>query len=145
MKMRYERPSMDVEQFMANEYIAACGDSGTNYLFECNAPKGDLYYFSKSDGVLDGIYNGNGGKKYIGGFSPCGKKHPTNSSNDFYEGFVDYNGNGTYDPNGGTNRQGKKTPPESVIVWIERGFFGSIKNAHATKNLDIDSWETAKS
>lgn len=141
MKMRYERPSMDVEQFMANEYIAACGDSGTNYLFECTAPKGALYYFPKSDGVLDGIYNGSGKKKYVGSFHPCGEKHPTTNSGDFYEGFVDYNKNGRYDPNGTKPWFGKQTPPEAVIVWHD----GSKTGWHATQNLDIDSWETAKS
>ena len=33
----YIRPMMESEVFTANEYIAACGDSGVVYNFECNA------------------------------------------------------------------------------------------------------------
>ena len=29
MKRRYERPSAYIEEFTPNEYVAACGDSGT--------------------------------------------------------------------------------------------------------------------
>lgn len=31
MKRRYERPSAYIEEFTPNEYVAACGDSGTVY------------------------------------------------------------------------------------------------------------------
>ena len=33
----YVKPMMESEVFAANEYIAACGDSGVVYNFECNA------------------------------------------------------------------------------------------------------------
>lgn len=33
----YVKPMMESEVFAANEYIAACGDSGVIYNFECNA------------------------------------------------------------------------------------------------------------
>ena len=33
----YVKPMMESEVFAANEYIAACGDSGVVYKFECNA------------------------------------------------------------------------------------------------------------
>ena len=49
--------------------------------------------------------------------------------NEFPDGFVDYNHNG------------KEDEGEHVIVWLERGWMGSIYNAHATTNLDRDSWE----
>ena len=32
MKRRYERPSAYIEEFTPNEYVAACGDSGTVYI-----------------------------------------------------------------------------------------------------------------
>ncbi len=35
MKRRYERPSAYIEEFTPNEYVAACGDSGTIYKFKC--------------------------------------------------------------------------------------------------------------
>lgn len=37
MKRRYERPSAYIEEFTPNEYVAACGDSGTVYKFKCDA------------------------------------------------------------------------------------------------------------
>lgn len=141
MKRVYEKPMMSIENFAANEFIAACGDSGTNYLFDCNAPAGELYYFKESDGTLDGIYNGDGKATKKGNYQPCGKKHETANLGDFYEGFVDYNDNGKYDPNGTKEWWGERTPAEAVIVWHD----GSKRGWHATKNLDMNSWETAKS
>ena len=50
----------------------------------------------------------------------------------FYDGFVDYNGNGRPD-----------WDDEGVIVWLEpRGW---TVNGHATKNLNMNEWEKAKS
>ena len=129
MRRAYESPRMVVEQFEANEYIAACGDSGTVYYFECDAPAGNLYYYKDGDGIIDGIYTGNGSAKLIGDYHPCPAKHKAESTNPFYDGFVDYNENGKYDRG------------EEVIVW--RGSYGW--NGHATAQLDMDSWETAKS
>lgn len=40
MKRAYVRPTMVGERFVANEYVAACGDiEHGNYKFECNAGK----------------------------------------------------------------------------------------------------------
>ena len=38
MKRTYVRPTMVGERFVANEYVAACGESGKVYKFECTAP-----------------------------------------------------------------------------------------------------------
>ena len=35
---KWVRPLTEVQNFVANEYVAACGDSGTTYKFTCNAP-----------------------------------------------------------------------------------------------------------
>ena len=44
MKRAYVRPTMVGERFVANEYVAACGDSGVVYKFDCNAgEKGRRY------------------------------------------------------------------------------------------------------
>lgn len=40
MKRRYERPSAYIEEFTPNEYVAACGESGTIYKFQCTAGRG---------------------------------------------------------------------------------------------------------
>ena len=129
-KQKWVRPQAVVQEFVANEYVAACGDSGKVYNFECNAPGGFLYYYPNGDGTIDGKYTGNGNARLIVGlYHPCGTKHEAQVTNDFYDGFVDYNYNGKYDDG------------EGVIVW--RG--PNNNNGHATKNLDMSSWETAKS
>lgn len=128
-KKEWAIPQTFVQQFAANEYVAACGDENRVYKFECNAPAGDLYYYPWGDGVIDGKYDGNGSAWLIGSYHPCGKKHEAPATDDFYDGFVDYNDNQRYDEG------------EGVIVW--RGGFGM--NGHATANLNMKSWETAKS
>lgn len=54
MKRAYVRPTMVGERFVANEYVAACGDKGTVYKFNCDAPAGPLYYYPESDGNING-------------------------------------------------------------------------------------------
>lgn len=125
----WERPMVVVDTFAANEFVSTCGDKGTIYKFTCNAPKGLLYYYKNSDGQIDGEHNPNDDSKLIGWYHPCGAEHEAPKTDGFYDGFVDYNGNR------------KQDPDEGVIVW--RGQSG--KNGHATTNLDMNSWETAKS
>lgn len=43
MKRRYERPSAYIEEFTPNEYVAACGENGKVYNFQCNAGSHDYY------------------------------------------------------------------------------------------------------
>jgi hypothetical protein len=126
MKKEWIQPKAEIQEFVPNEYVAACGDSGKVYKFTCNAPAGILYYYP-NDGNIDG--NGNGRAQRLGSYHPCDATHEASSTNSFYDGFVDRNRNGRYDSG------------EGVIVW--RGPNGN--NGHATKNLNMDSWETAKS
>ena len=102
------------------------------YKFECNAPRGWLYYYSSYDGKVDGLYTGKGQAKPLGFYHPCSKKHEASTTDAFYDGFVDYNGNGKPDWN-----------DEGVIVWLEPRMW--MPNGHATKNLNMNEWETAKS
>lgn len=124
MKNRWAEPKIMVQKFTPNEYVAACGSTVEgNYLFKCDAAGGPLYYYSTDRW-------GNKKANYISSsYHPCGKTHETSKDNEFPDGFVDYNWNG------------KEDEGEGVIVWIERGWFGGISNAHATTNLDRDSWE----
>lgn len=123
MKKAFTMPKIVVEQFVPNEYVSACGDTEYGkYLFECDAPEGTLYYYSPFLGTMR-----------LGRYTPCGETHLADKDSEFAAGFVDYNGNSQEDEG------------EHVVVWIERGFLGSIQNAHATTNLDQDSWETTKS
>ena len=129
MKKIYESPKAYVEMFTPNEYVAACGDSGKVYKFTCDAREGTLYYYPNSDGAIDGNYTGSGEATRLGSYHPCDATHDASSTSGFYDGFVDY------------NRNKRNDSGEGVIVW--RGESG--RNGHATKNLDMDSWETAKS
>ncbi len=129
MKRVYVRPTMVGERFVANEYVAACGDENKVYKFTCDASRGTLYYYPKSDGKIDGVYTGDGRASRIGSYHPCNAKHEASTTNDFYDGFVDYNGNRRQDDG------------EGVIVW--RG--PRNNNGHATTKLDMNTWETAKS
>ena len=123
----WQRPLTEVQKFEANEYVAACGDTEYGkYLFEGDAPGGRLYYYKTN-------WWGEQEAEYIGNYTPCSKKHEASTDSEFPNGFVDYNRNRVEDDG------------EAVIVWIERGAWGSIKNAHATTNLDRDSWEISHS
>lgn len=136
MKKRYERPCMVCEEFKATEYVAACGDSGTVYNFECNAGvKGNKYYvyLNGKDGISgtsdDIDWSGRYGFWDIRPYGPCGEKHSAESDSGFEKGYM-YR-----------YRDGEKTgDPINVIVWTERG-----TDTHCTINLDMDSWETLKS
>lgn len=120
-KMTWTRPVTEVQQFAANEYVAACGDTEYGaYKFKCDAPEGTLYYF-KEDGSAE----------YVGRYHPCGETHVADKRDEFPNGFVDRNGNRRMDDN------------EKVVVWLEPYFFGV--SGHATTNLNRKEWETAKS
>lgn len=121
MKKVYQHPQVVVEEFAPNEYCSACGKTEYGkYLFNCDAPAGDLYY-----------YNSRGRKRFVGQYHPCLKKHETDSKNDFVKGFVDRNDNQQEDKG------------EAATVWLERGFL--YTNGHATTNLDQEHWEVLRS
>ena len=129
-KRSYVKPVLSGEEFVPQNYIAACGDSNVVYKFECNAQGGTVYYYDTS-----------GEKHRVGGYSPCGGKHEAPSSDAFPRGFVDRNSNGEEDTG------------EEAIIWLEKvtweDWFGNthtnITNWHATTKLNQNEWETAKS
>lgn len=139
MKRTYESPRAYVEEFTPNEYVAACGDSGTTYLFKCDAGgdvSGNVYVESNGiDGlqtsrtwVSEGKWSGHWepADKSLGGYHACGTKHEADSDDAFLNGYyVPY-------------WSDKVT---NVIIW--RGPYNN--NVHCTTNLNKDEWETAKS
>lgn len=132
-KRVYTKPMLESETFVPQYYCANCGDTEFgDYLFECNAPRGDLYYFigRTPSGPMPNY--GQKGEE-LGGYKPCSEKHQASTQDEFYWGYVDYNDNR------------KMNPGEEVIVWLEKGRWGNIKDYHATKKLNQDSWEHAKS
>lgn len=126
MKEAWVRPLTEVQKFVANEYVAACGDTEKGkYLFECDAPAGPLYAHDSSGRGYDGA-----------NYSPCKKKHEASTSATFVQGYIDYNGNKRQDAG------------EAVIVWLEyKKRFGQtyVSNGHATTNLNQETWEVVKS
>lgn len=126
MKRAYVRPTMVGERFVANEYVAACGDTEYGkYKFTCDAGggvSGDVY--RESNGK-PGFHKGYGGDEWLGGYHACGTTHEASTTDDFQNGY--------YIPDGGD--------AVDVIIW--RGKRGD--NIHCTTNLNRDSWETTKS
>lgn len=136
MKNEYVKPEMKIEEFFANQHVAACGDTEYGkYKFKCDANKGTLYYYPgyRASGTQP---SSTVNHDKLGNFSPCSTTHEADTKGDFYWGFVD------------TNRNGKEDTGEAVIVYIEWGRSRGqtyVEDAHATKNLNQDSWEIVKS
>ena len=128
MKKIYEAPVIHLEQFVANECVAAC----SNYKVSCNAHDGWLYYYPKSDGQIDGVYEGSGVALPLSYYKDCHVKKVWKNTI-FYDGFLDNNMNGIQDGD-----------DERVIVWFDTRN-NACHPAHATKNLDMSTWETDKS
>lgn len=127
-KQKWVRPQAVVQEFVANEYVAACGDSGTVYKFECNA--GSKYKGYAVKDSSDNIATISG--KYMDGFNyyyhPCGKTHEAESDSGFLTGYhLD-------DP---YTWEDEKI---NVIIWTNNN-----TDVHCTTNLDMSKWETAKS
>ena len=132
----WRRPMTEVQKFEANEYIAACGDSGTTYLFTCDAGGGKSGTVYLETNGQPGLQTGWVGDRYLSGYHACGTQHEADSDDAFLNGYYvteEYVGHwpfGHYE-----------TTTTDVIVW--RGPWNN--NTHCTTNLDMDSWETAKS
>ena len=65
MRKEWMEPVIEVQEFVANEYVAAC-ESGMVYKFTCDAPRGRLYYYPEGDGTINGSYTGSGRAVPIG-------------------------------------------------------------------------------
>lgn len=128
MKRAYVRPTMVGERFVANEYVAACGDENKVYKFKCtagNGQSGRVYLETNGKpGLQEGVF-GIGGDQMLGWYHACGIEHEASTTDAFLQGY--------YVPDRGAT--------QDVIVW--RGENG--KNIHCTTDLDINTWETAKS
>ena len=125
----WTRPVTEVQKFEANEYVAACGDKGTTYLFTCNAGYyGTLLGYKVYSNGNDGI-PGTNDDRYLGNYTPCDATHEASTSDDFINGYMckDF-----------IIGQGKRI---DVVIW--RGESGH--NIHCTTTLDKNYWETTKS
>ena len=131
MRKEWMEPVIEVQEFVANEYVASCGDSGKVYKFECNAGDtnlSDYPYKVYIDSNGNGIYDENI-DKYLSKYHACGAAHEAPVNDVFLSGFMK------------DTRPFHDHTPVPVIIW--RGENGD--NTHCTTNLDISSWTTAKS
>lgn len=128
----YKKPVLNVERFTANEFVAACGESGTTYYFECNAgQKRSSYNVYFDDGTPYASSNGREEwKAPFTGYHPCYETHVAESNSGFKDGYMykqDWYGNNT----------GSRI---DVVIWTNHN-----TNVHCTTNLDMENWTTQKS
>lgn len=136
MKRTYVRPTMVGERFVANEYVAACGDSGKVYKFECNAGdgvSGNVYQETNGESGLQRLPSKPGRKPdtnltsgLLTSYHACRETHEASAMDKFVNGYYV------------SLQSGKVT---NVIIW--RGKDGH--NVHCTTKLIMDEWATAKS
>jgi len=126
MKRAYVRPTMVGERFVANEYVAACGDKGKVYKFKCDAGGGKFGRVYLETNGKEGLqlFDINNNDTYLSMYHACGTTHDANAADEFLDGYY---------------VRGLTVTP--VKVW--RGEKGD--NTHCTINLNIKDWETAKS
>lgn len=157
-KRKYVKPTLSGEEFIPQNYIAACGDSGAVYKFKCDAgggTTGTVYYetngipgLQKSSGCNCGGYHMSKEGEFLGVSWSCSNwvnqadEYRTSS---FHACVNDKNTQGIHEANSTSDFingyyvvNGNVTP---VIIW--KG--ANNDNVHCTTALDINSWETTKS
>lgn len=127
MKKVWSRPLTVVQNFEANEYVAACGDENKVYKFKCDAVSGS---WAGDGGSVYLETNGQegfqlGGDTYRSQYYPCEEEHEAKVTDEFKLGYL-------VTLTGGVKK---------VIVWTGL----NDDNTHCTTNLKMDTWETAKS
>ena len=144
MRKEWMEPVIEVQEFVANEYVAACGDSGTIYKFTCTAGGGEPGGVYKETNGQAGLQIGRGGDDRISrgetSYHACGETHEASVTDDFIQNCyyipksarsINWLGGTTWDTSKAIN----------VVVW--RGPKGD--NTHCTTNLNMKEWATAKS
>lgn len=155
-KKIYEKPAMQVEAFIANDYCVNCStDPDHNYLiysFACDGGKGeathmiygdDEYYIHDGNGnyhTINGTYYGPraDSQGYIHYYHPCGKTHevkvpigtPITDLKDILVGNYYLDDRHTY----------SRESIGPVTIWTEGG-----TTVHATTITNPKEWHLAKS
>lgn len=128
MKKNYVRPMMVGERFVADEFVAACGDTEYGvYKFKCDAGSSEKYntvWYETNDRT--GLQTEGWGRDTYktNKYHACGKTHEASMKDEFIDGYC-------------ITPEGKTL---SVVIWTEGG-----TNVHCTENINRDSWEIAKS
>lgn len=126
MKKTWEEPRILVQQFMPNEYVAACGDKNKVYNFVCDAgggTPGTVYEDSDHSGELDW---GDKPLTILPTYHACGETHSAPTNDEFIDGF--------YVPISNPSEVTK------VIIWTKNN-----TDVHCTTKLNMNDWTTAKS
>lgn len=142
---KYKKPVLNVEQFTANEFIAACGDQNKVYKFTCDAGGGESGGVYQETNGIPGLQIGKNGDRRISrgqtSFHACGETHEASTDSSFIKNCY-YIPESAYKPGFfGIGSSWDTSKAIGVIVW--RGKDGN--NTHCTTNLDMNTWETAKS
>lgn len=156
-KKIWSKPEMNEFAFAANEYVAtSCGDGGTTYKFTCDAGQidkhvgvghvfnpttcwcGEKHWLGGYDDMHHyNVYRDNDGDfgEQVGlGYHPCGETHEATVGKN--ESFGDVFFAGLMDDI-------RTNVVEKIKVMVWRGNEGN--NCHCTENLNVSSWEIAKS
>ena len=135
------QPQTVVQQFVANEYVAACTPGHEVYKFVCdagNGQKGDV--FVNGENLTENSFP-IFGRSY---FHSCGETHEAPVKDEFVRGtLVLNNGNDQleyWDPSWGDLGNYTPYPTIEVFVWTAGG-----TNVHCTTNLDVINQEPTKS
>ena len=135
MKQVWSSPKTSFEQFVPQNYIAACGDSGTVYKFTCDAGGGTSGSVYLETNGQEGLQKSGASRdSYLSTYHACNKYHEAESTDGFLDGYFVYE---EWSWDSWSNEE--KIMP--VIVW--RG--ENNDNTHCTAELDMNKWETAKS
>lgn len=142
MNKVWQEPQVMVQPFVANEYVAACGDGHVTYNFTCDAGLDengnpithDIDYpwpiGTVSTKQIWRVFTDSGREltSVERLYGPCGATHEADSQDEFLPGYMD-------------DYYTKENENIKVIIWT-----GPFRmNVHCTTNLDMNTWTTAKS
>ena len=89
MKKAFDMPKIVVEQFVPNEYVAACGEENKVYKFKCDAVGGS---WLTEAGTVYLETNGEAGFQWsdteLGLYSHCGETHEADTTDSFLKGYI---------------------------------------------------------
>lgn len=130
MKKHYVKPMMLGEEFLANEFVSACGDTEYGvYEFTCTAGDGkDGGLYIRKTSIFGGTYwdmVSTTSKSY----HACNDKHETSVWDDYKEGIFDSDTN---------HENGNEIP---CLIWYHGGRY----MGHASTGLTREEWEVLKS
>lgn len=133
VKNVWVQPQTAVQQFVANEYVAACHDINKVYKFKCDAPTewgSGLVFVETNDqpGLQYNPFNPKDSDELRSSYHPCGATHEAPTTDTFLNGYYVHDLESVFKP----------TP---IIIWTGL----NDDNTHCTTNLNMSSWETEKS